>query len=516
MDGIRSFDLRDRKWVPVRRKGEVERVGLRELFLRAHEFEDLAVPVPPAASGLWRILYAIATRITRLDSRTPEVGAWLARREDVFDAGGFEAAEVEAYFERWADRFDLFHPEHPFGQDPRLRQECAKTAGVNKLVFSRPAGQNPVWFGHFTDLDPIPVPAHEAAWHLIAQLYYGAAGRCASRTVNGTSAANSNAGPLRGAVSYHPVGRTVFESLLVGVPVPPGEVEIAADVCFWEYAARTNSRGAPPKPGWPGGLLTGRSRHAVLLVPGADGETVTDAYLTWAWRGESWPAEDPYLVHRSSKEGASFVPAANASRALWRDLDALLLRDRPERRRPAVLGGTNDLPDDVLDALHLRAYGFDQDRQAKDRQWFTAATPPVLKYLEERAPGEAAAMALVHTTAEDVCLRLRSALRTAWRDVISPSTSGVSTKAPDGPWPARAEALYWPRAEALFWRRFHELASSDDPERFAESPLPELVRMALKVIDETVEAQERPRVAKAAVHARALLRRALSTKEAVA
>lgn len=511
-----SFDLRDQGWIPVRRDGEVERVGLRELFLRAHEFEDLAVPVPPAASGLWRVLYAITARITRLDSETPTVGAWLARREEIFDAGAFDASAVEAYLERWTDRFDLFHPGHPFGQDPRLRQECAKTAGVNKLVFSRPAGQNPVWFGHFTDLDPVPVPTHEAAWHLIAQLYYGAAGRCASRTVSDTSAANSNAGPLRGAVSYHPVGRTVFESLLVGLPAPPGKVDTAADVCFWEHPVLKDPLGAPPKPGWPGGLLTGRSRHAVLLLPGAGGDTVTDAYLTWAWRREAWPAEDPYVVRKLSKEGAWYVPAANASRALWRDLDALLLRDRPERRRPAVLGATNDLPDEVLDALRLRAYGFDQDRQAKDRQWFTATTPSVLRYLEERAPAEAAAMAVVHSTAEDVWDRLRSALRTAWRDVISPSSSGPGSKAPDGPWPTRAEALYWPRAETLFWARLHELASSDDPERLATSPLPDMVRLALTVIDETIEAQERPRVAKAAVHARTLVRNLLKHKEAVA
>ncbi|MDN3355836.1 type I-E CRISPR-associated protein Cse1/CasA [Actinomadura sp. DC4] len=515
MAWLYSFDLRERKWIPVRRNGEVERVGLRDLFLHAHEIEDLAVPIPPAASGLWRILYAIAARTTRLDSQTPRVDAWLERRDTVFEAGAFDASEVDAYFERWADRFDLFHPEYPFGQDPRLRHECAKTAGVNKLVFSRPVGQNPVWFGHFTDLDPVPVPTHEAAWNLIAQFYYGAAGRCASRTVNGASAANSNAGPLRGAVSYHLAGCTVFESLLAGLPAPSGPVDAANDVCFWERTGSTDPQGMPPKPGWPGGLLTGRSRHAILLVPGADGETVNDAYLTWAWRGEAWPAEDPYLIHRFSKEGTLFVPAANASRALWRDLDALL-RDQPDSRRPAIFNGRNDLPDDLLDALRIRAYGFDQDRQAKDRQWFTATTPPVLKYLEERAPMEAAAMALVHNAAEEVSVRLRVALRTAWRDVISPDSSGPGTRAPDGPWPARAEELYWPQAETVFWRRFHELTSSDDPQRFALSPLPELVSLAITVIDQTIEARERPRFAKAAAHARAIVRRLLNPKEAVA
>jgi CRISPR system Cascade subunit CasA len=508
-----SFDLREREWIPVRRDGEVTRVGLRELFLRAHEFEDLAVPIPPAAAGLWRILYAIAARITALDSRTPEMDVWVGLRNDTLAVGSFDPTTVETYFDRHSDRFDLFHPERPFGQDARLKQQSPKPAGVNKLVFSRPVGQNPVWFGHFTDLDPVPVPAHEAVWHLVGQLYFGAAGRCASRTVSTTSAANCNAGPLRGAVSYHPIGRTVFESLMAGLPDPncgTGEANPETDVCFWEHPAPLDPLDLPPMPGWPGGLLTGRSRHAVLLVSDSDAQAVTDAYVTWAWRRPAWPATDPYLIHRRSKQDSWYTPFADASRALWRDLDALLLHDHADRHRPAVLNSTNDLPDEVLEVLRIRAHGFDQDRQAKDRQWFTATTPPVLTYLEEHDPAGAAAMGSARRAAEAVGDQLRRALRIAWRDVASPNSSGPAPKAPEGPWPARSAALYWPRAEQLFWARLGDQA------RQAEPPLPEFVQLALRVIDDTIEAQERPRVAKAAVHARAVVRTLLISKETVA
>ncbi len=161
--------------------------------------------------------------------------------------------------------------------------------------------------------------------------------------------------------------------------------------------------------------------------------------------------------------------------------------------------------------MRIRAYGFDQDRQAKDRQWFTATTPPVLKYLEERAPAEAAAMAAAQNAAATVGKHLRWALRTAWRNVSSPDASGpASKKAPDGPWPTRAAALYWPRAEHLFWERL------PDPAHQAKPPLPEFVRLALDVIDETIEAQERPRVAKATMHARGLVRSLLNSKETAA
>ena len=64
-----SFDLRDRPWIPVRYVHGASgppMTGLAGLFLRAHEIADITVPVPPAASGLWRILYLIAARISGL------------------------------------------------------------------------------------------------------------------------------------------------------------------------------------------------------------------------------------------------------------------------------------------------------------------------------------------------------------------------------------------------------------------------------------------------------------------
>ena len=36
------------------------------------------------------------------------------------------------------------------------------------------------------------------------------------------------------------------------------------------------------------------------------------------------------------------------------------------------------IPREAAAALRVRAFGFDQDGQTIDRQWFTATTPPVL------------------------------------------------------------------------------------------------------------------------------------------
>ncbi|MDG4827687.1 type I-E CRISPR-associated protein Cse1/CasA [Solwaraspora sp. WMMD1047] len=435
-----SFDLLVEPWLPVRAGEQTVSVGLRELYLRAHEFDDLVVPVPPAASGLWRILYAITARLTGLDKRS----SWAERQGHVLDRRRFDPESVTAYFDQYRNSFDLFHPERPWLQDPRLRSQCAKTSGVNKLVFGRPAGNAQVWFGHYNDLAPLPLPAAEAAWHLVAQLYYGASGRCTSREVDGQKFANSNAGPLRSAMSYHPLGGALFESLVLGVP---GEhtANDEPDLCPWERPALLDPLAPPPALTWPGGLLTGRFQHAVLLVPDEDGRVVTDAYLTWGRRTPPMQTPDPYVIRRFSKQGSWYQLPADGSRALWRDVPALLCDITDESQRPRILVSAQDFDEGEQ---RVRAFGFDQDGQAKDRQWFTSVTPPILRWMIKYDEEAAVESVTVVKAAEDVGNVLAYLMKLAWQE-------STDVKDRVGPWVARVKTHYWPRAEDLFWSHLH-------------------------------------------------------------
>ncbi|WP_327024160.1 type I-E CRISPR-associated protein Cse1/CasA [Micromonospora sp. NBC_01739] len=468
----KSFDLVDRPWMPVAAGGKSAQVGFRELFLRAAEFDDLALPVPPAASGLWRILYAITARITGLDVLHGE--AWRKRQEQVLDEGAFGRDDVEGYFSKFRDRFDLFDPLRPWMQDPRLADQCPKSSGVNKLVFDRPAGNTQVWFGHHTDADAAAVNADEAAWYLIAQLYYGASGRCSSREVAGQKFANSNAGPLRGTMSYHPLGENLFESLVVGVPPRQSGQGDGPDLCPWERDELPDPLGVPWPASWPGGALTGRARHAVLLVPDATGEAVVDAYVTWAWRLPGAEQVDPYVVRRQNKEGGWYQIPADGSRALWRDVDALLGGNTEVKtHRPDIMIAAADLE---LDG-RVRAYGFDQDGQAKDRQWFTAMTPPILGWLRERDPETADGVAMLTRTAETIGRRVGMALRQVWREV-------ANVKDREGPWARVGEAYYWSRAEAVFWEHVREGRFAEGGRAFA--------RLGHQAIDHAADGEASP------------------------
>ncbi|MFI0420516.1 type I-E CRISPR-associated protein Cse1/CasA [Spongiactinospora sp. 9N601] len=482
----RHFDLATAKWLPISTNHSV---GLQELFTHAHDLADVEVPSPPGGAGLWRVLTVIAARVSGLDEPAP-FDTWTKRREDALAKGHFSARKVTAYFDRHRSRFSLLHPERPWLQDLRLATECKKTSGLNKLVLSWPAGNNQVWFDHHTDLDSRPIPPGEAVWYLLAQLYYGPSGRCTARTVNGRNEANSTAGPLRGTISFHPLGRTVFESLIVGIPYP-GSHRLADDLAPWERDELPHPLGLPPAPSGIAGRLTGRFRHAVLLSH-HDG-MVNDAWITWAWRHPTPPAEDPFLIYQVNKTGDRYARGAQSDRALWRDVDALLLERLGERdaQRPKVLGHASELPFDVLDHLRVRAFGFDQDGQTRDRQWFTATTPAVLSLL--RDDQSASGLSRVRVAAEGVAVHLRSALRSVWVAINDPSNGqGPPARKDVSPGPLRdqGEAWYWPEAERIFWRKVWA--------REFDDPTLDFIKLALHIYDKVCDrAGNTPRVRRA-------------------
>jgi CRISPR system Cascade subunit CasA len=507
---VPSFDLIKQPWIPVRYEagfGGAPEVGLAELFTRAHEIADITLPVPPAASGLWRIAYLIAARISGLGDLDAVDGLrpWKQDRTRVLAAGLFDPGAVERYFAAHAGRFDLFHLDRPWLQDPRLAAECAKATGINKLVMGRAAGNNLVWLSHHTDLAPRPVRAAEAAWYLLAWLYYGPSGKITARTVGGRTESNMTAGPLRSRISFHPLGRNLFESLISGVPYPgsfSGRPD--TDRAPWEEDDLPDPLGLPPTREGLSGPLARQFRHALLLTPSPDGAQVTDARITWAWRMATAEIADPYLIYDTPRNGGTpYARYASAHRAIWRDLDALLLQDTGSgrTRRPAVFG---NLPDSgVTGKLRVRALGFDQEGQASDRQWFTASTPPVLSARDTGEGGtvydNAAGIRDAHEAAERVADDLKKALQRAWSALSDPpgGQGKARSRAADGPWLAAGLSRYWAAAETAFWHMAGHPGELDYPNN-------KFIRLASRAYDAVTgdHAARSPRVTRALEQAR--------------
>jgi len=376
-------------------------------------------------------------------------------------------------------------------------------------VSGRATGNNLVWLSHHSDVAPQPVRAAEAAWYLLAWLYYGPSGKITARTVGARTESNMTAGPLRSRVSFHPLGPSLHESLVTGIPYPSADLtgRPDPDLAPWEDTTPSDPLGLPPTRGGLAGALAGQFRHALLLTPSADGTMVTDTRITWAWREPHAQAEDPYLIYETSKaKGLPYARYARRDRAIWRDLDALLLKETGsgKTRRPAIF---SDLLDpsigELLDRLRVRAFGFDQEGQAVDYQWFSATTPPVLS-IRGTSDGELAyeydsEIGTAREAAERVAGDLKKALQRAWSALSDPANGQGKgrTGGGDSPWLAPGLGRYWTGAEAAFWHM------TSHPDEF-DFPNNRFIRIALSAYEQATGhyAERGPRAARAIEKAR--------------
>ncbi|GGP80150.1 type I-E CRISPR-associated protein Cse1/CasA [Streptomyces melanogenes] len=417
-------------------------VGLRTLFHCAHLLADLDVAHPPVESVVRRLLAAFTARVGGLDSgRTDD---WLDVREELLVAGRFDAAVVDAYVERYAGRWNVYGSVHPFLQDPRLATECSQDAPPARLAMDRPSGNNPVWSSTVGQYAPV-ADAAAVQW-LLAWRGFGPAGMAAVRSHGTSSSKSCKAGPYRALISYFPhAAERLFTTLVLSVPAPAAwPTNPGADRAPWECDALPDPR-SPAAPCGPVSLLTARTTHAVLLTAGEREETV-GCRITWGAAADLPAAVDPYVIERD----AGGPLRAAWDRSVWRDLDALLLKQRPGSkttlRRPTVFDTVAELPAEITARLGVRVLAWDQDRQDRNNHWYAATTPPLLAHVEERDPNGAAAIAALRAQAEATGAELGRALSSAWHAV----NTGRRSQEREG-FVGAALVQFWQEAEEEFW-----------------------------------------------------------------
>lgn len=393
-----GFDLIHQPWIGVLRPdGTPARVGLREALAEAHRLDGtLAGHLPTAASALMRVLTVLAYRVTRLHDRHGGATAWRAHKATAQAAGHFDPDAVDAYLAAWATRFDLFDQTRPWLQDPRLNPDAvggraSSWSGLNKLLPGRPADNSPPQWGPWTKAQPGWVSIPEAIDGLMHTLFYGPAGQCTNRFGRSGARFNSaKASPLRGYLSVHPTGGSLFDTLLAHMVYPTegyrSPAAVGPDEPPWE-ADLTDPEGQPPAPGGILGTLVGRARLAVLLHP-ADApdhptRRVDDACVTVAFHkvtdnGEAAarpPTRDPFLPARFNTKGGWYDPVTgDISRAVWRDLDAILAD--PAATASASPAATVPPAALVGHTGGTVVYAADQARnQSVDRGWLAVPLP---------------------------------------------------------------------------------------------------------------------------------------------
>jgi CRISPR type I-E-associated protein CasA/Cse1 len=337
-----SFNLVTEPWISVQTlQGKRKEVGLLDLLANAGEYAGIYDDSRQGEVSIYRMVIALLHAACQ-GPRTP--GAWA----EMFEAGRFDMNQIKAYLDRHADRFDLFHPTHPFMQACDPVTAGSTVYSVNTMISGRAHGNNATLFSHHVDnpwgLQTGVTPAR-AAVHLLAVQNYGACGT--GQVINGKRD-HYTRGLLTNGIVVLPVGGNLFETLVLGMvlhnserPVPWSE---ETDRPLWERGEEAQGYEGERVPGGYLELLTWPSRNVLLNLPDEEG-LVRGVRIRQGWRtpnGVELPV-DPMMACRRFSSSKMGPVQMKASRSGWRDLDSLAFFARewtensPAEYRPALV-----------------------------------------------------------------------------------------------------------------------------------------------------------------------------------
>lgn len=367
----------------VFRAGGRSSLPLGEALRQSHEIVGFVFEVPTMYPATLRQLL-LPIVLDALGS--PDTLAEWARR---FEQGRFtdeELAKLTAYLAQWSDRFDLYHPERPFGQVAGLQTAKSETKGAALLVVTEPTGNNVPLFASRSEADSLDLSTAAAArWLMQAQAWDTAAiktGVLGDPKVKGGKTSGNPTGPLGSLGVLLPIGLTLYDTLVLNTPVG---VKDRLGTPQW--------RREPDDPRWAGGpawsqayvpdgvldLFTLQSRRIRLFPKATDDGTVVDRVIVAA--GDrlrdgppDWEPHTAWRIDRSKKQASalrSVRPMRHApGRAVWQGMRALLAleADAAEVKTSELIDQLSALErEHLLDRsypLRVEAFGIEYGNQS--------------------------------------------------------------------------------------------------------------------------------------------------------
>ncbi|MFE2106686.1 type I-E CRISPR-associated protein Cse1/CasA [Kitasatospora sp. NPDC059463] len=330
----------------IDKSGALKSVSLLALLRSADDLRSVVGGSPGEQVALIEFLLAICYAsgtypdssrqwLDRVDSRHPldEAADWLADEAD--------------------DRWDLFHPDRPLGQNALLAPFLDRLGtGPAQLVIEH-AGDYNQFFDHHHLEHPTPLPAAKAFRALLTQHVYGLPGRAriSGKETLGPAITYLSAGRLGGRIRVVALGETVAETLRLNLaPMSGGPGDFNYSWTTGPVGRRAFDRRPPGRAvTGPADLHSYLGRSVVLRpAPGPDGTgVVVDRVLIGA--GELLEL-DPDLhlqdaVFVETRDGERKPLWPSPTRALWRDAHALYAAVTDQRQdlygRLALLSRTS-------------------------------------------------------------------------------------------------------------------------------------------------------------------------------
>jgi CRISPR system Cascade subunit CasA len=376
-----SFNLWTEPWITAEQPdGALETLGIDATLLRAHEFRATYDPSPLVIAGVHRLLTAILQ-----DTLAPERPADLAR---VWQAGRFQEADVRAFGDRYAHRFDIFSPDEPFLQCADLPPQPPKSSNLKSTTYlmpQLPAGSEVTHYYHGVAEDNIFCPACAALGLITVPAFATSGGAGIKPSINGVP-----------PIYVLPGGKTLFESLTASLVLPDYQPEAAStreDAVWWRREPVIEHKAVVHEVSYLHSLTFPARRVRLYPEPLREDCSRCGRESAWGVRtmiyqmGESRPKDapfwrDPFAAYRIRDDGAPVPIRPQEGKALWREFAALFLPSKSDegnkertvppsalyQRAEFAAGGIG--PDYYI--LPFRCIGMRTDMKAKVFEWIDA------------------------------------------------------------------------------------------------------------------------------------------------
>lgn len=301
------FNLIDEKWIPVRfPNGTREELGIRDTLLRSKEIAAIEDPSPLVVAALHRFLLAVLYRA--LEGPTD-----IDQAKSLFKAG-LPSKKIEAYLEKWQDRFWLFDKKFPFGQIPTFEPKAWRA--WTTLAAEHNADNAKVLFDH-VDVGAAGTISAAAAvrWLLATQTFSVSAGK--------SELSHTGTAPSATAAIVLPLGLDLQDTLLLSL-VPQNREVATVDLPQWERDPESVERLREGVARAASGLAD-RYTWRVRSIRLKTNDSINIGDLAFASGVENLSVDqvDPMLGYRVDDQRGRF-PIQFRDRGLWRDFDSLL------------------------------------------------------------------------------------------------------------------------------------------------------------------------------------------------
>ena len=296
--------------------GHTTEVSLRDVFADAENIRRLTGN-PLEVAALMRLLLAIGLQVCNPKNDDEWIAAWKDRHAIV--------AGMAQYVADHAESFDLYDPNRPFSQHPKL---TPGTKPLAVLEYDRAQGNNPVFLDASTEAAVLPIPSGAAARALLVNLSFGGSHPDKSNPLSSGKENTMYAGPLCARLIAIVEGEDLCKTLILNLVVgkragPPSWI-----------------RAIPNKPGkaesdGPSDLYTRLTRF-VRLLPSEDGQFARSVALHMGEQvaGDEDIPSDPMIPMYLSRSDKKYkVLRLEPGKALWRSAGVLLCtRDREDAK----------------------------------------------------------------------------------------------------------------------------------------------------------------------------------------